>query len=204
MPHVILDGHSFPTDDEDEEDKIVQAAVLDQTFTDDLSGVTGRVSNNQQGKLVEQILSAQREFVDSDVSFFHFSPQPLERLLTLGFVQDLSGKDTVVGSQRLKSLIQEVAQAAQPLGHLIPLIHEDLEVMYNEWHAWKREGDRLHEQLERERSSVQSSTDELMTELARLDAAIDMQRAKLCAAKASLLRGQGDVALLISNFGKFR
>lgn len=45
----------------------------------------------------------------------------------------MSGGDEGVGgvgpTDRLRTLVQEVAQAALPLAQLIPLIHEDLQVI---------------------------------------------------------------------------
>ena len=52
--------------------------------------------------------------------------------------------------QHLKGLIQEMAQSALPLGQLIPLIHEDMEIMQQEWLVWKREADHLEEEFNRE------------------------------------------------------
>lgn len=76
--------------------------------------------------------------------------------------------------------------------------------MHDEWLGWRREADRLQEQLELERQAAQSSTEQMREQLALLDAAVDGQRAKLNAARASLLRSENDVGLLISNFGNHR
>lgn len=48
-------------------------------------------------------------------------------------------------------MIQEMAQAALPLGQLIPLIHEDMETVQQEWQFWKREADLLEEEYHREK-----------------------------------------------------
>lgn len=72
VPHVILDGNSLPSDDseDDSEDRIVEAAVLDGDLPfGHVEGPSIGGFSKQPGKLVEQILSAQREFVDTDVSF---------------------------------------------------------------------------------------------------------------------------------------
>lgn len=54
--------------------------------------------------------------------------------------------------QHLKTNIQEMAQAALPLGQLIPLIHEDMETVQQEWHFWKKEADLLEEEYHREKT----------------------------------------------------
>lgn len=54
--------------------------------------------------------------------------------------------------QHLKNLMQQMAQSALPLGQLIPLIHEDMEIMQEEWQVWKREADSLEEEYNRERA----------------------------------------------------
>ncbi len=54
--------------------------------------------------------------------------------------------------QHLKTNIQEMAQAALPLGQLIPLIHEDMETVQQEWQFWKKEADLLEEEYQREKT----------------------------------------------------
>lgn len=54
--------------------------------------------------------------------------------------------------QHLKRMIQEMAQSALPLGQLIPLIHEDMEIIQQEWQHWKKEADMLEEEYHREQS----------------------------------------------------
>lgn len=59
VPRVIIEGN--PTSD-DEEDRIVQAAVFDQATADLSQAGADEFMGGEQGKLVEQILSAQREW----------------------------------------------------------------------------------------------------------------------------------------------
>lgn len=54
--------------------------------------------------------------------------------------------------QHLKTMIQEMAQVALPLGQLIPLIHEDMETVQQDWQFWKKEADSLEEEYHREKS----------------------------------------------------
>lgn len=49
-------------------------------------------------------------------------------------------------------MIQEMAQVALPLGQLIPLIHEDMETVQQDWQFWKKEADSLEEEYHREKS----------------------------------------------------
>lgn len=53
--------------------------------------------------------------------------------------------------QQLKAIIQQMAKVALPLGHLIPLIHEDMETMQHEWAFWKKEADALEEEYNKEK-----------------------------------------------------
>lgn len=39
-----------------------------------------------------------------------------------------------------------------PLGHIIPVIHEDMETMFLEWQFWKKEAESLQEQINGEES----------------------------------------------------
>ena len=59
VPRVIIEGKSMS---DDEEDRIVQAAVLDQATADLSQAGADELLGGEQGKLVEQILSAQREW----------------------------------------------------------------------------------------------------------------------------------------------
>lgn len=49
-------------------------------------------------------------------------------------------------------MIQEMTQTALPLSQLIPLIHEDMETVHQEWQFWKREADLLQEEYEGEKT----------------------------------------------------
>lgn len=132
VPRVIIEGNTYS---DDEEDRIVQAAVFDQTISDLTTTGADQLLNGEQGILVEQILSAQRQL------------DPL--------AEEPNSRDTTASSaqvQHLKALIQEMAQSCLPLGQLIPLIHEDIESMQQEWHLWKREADTLEEEYNREKT----------------------------------------------------
>lgn len=57
VPRVIIEGNPFS---DDEEDKIVESAVFDQSIVDFSAGGGNELLSGQQGKLVEQILSVQK------------------------------------------------------------------------------------------------------------------------------------------------
>jgi hypothetical protein len=59
VPRVIIEGNPMS---DDEEDRIVQAAVFDQATADLSQSGADEFMGGEQGKLVEQILSAQREW----------------------------------------------------------------------------------------------------------------------------------------------
>lgn len=59
VPRVIIEGNPMS---DDEEDRIVQAAVFDQATADLSQAGADEFMGGEQGKLVEQILSAQREW----------------------------------------------------------------------------------------------------------------------------------------------
>ncbi len=59
VPRVIIEGNPMS---DDEEDRIVQAAVFDQATADLSQAGADELLGGEQGKLVEQILSAQREW----------------------------------------------------------------------------------------------------------------------------------------------
>lgn len=69
MPRVIVEGNTLS---DDEEDRIVQAAVLDQAAADLTRSGFDELIGSDQGKLVEEILSAQRELDPfTDTVFLH-------------------------------------------------------------------------------------------------------------------------------------
>ena len=59
VPRVIIEGNPMS---DDEEDRIVQAAVFDQATAVLSQAGADEFMGGEQGKLVEQILSAQREW----------------------------------------------------------------------------------------------------------------------------------------------
>ncbi len=65
MPRVIVEGNTLS---DDEEDRIVRAAVLDQAVADLTRSGADELLAGEQGKLVEQILSAQKELGPLDDS----------------------------------------------------------------------------------------------------------------------------------------
>ncbi|XP_057375237.1 TRAF3-interacting protein 1-like [Daphnia carinata] len=185
VPRVIIEGNPMS---DDEEDRIVQAAVFDQA-TADLSQVgADELIGGAQGKLVEQILSAQREWdplIDMD---------PGNR----------DNSSSSVQVQHLKNMIQEMTQTALPLGQLIPLIHEDMDTVHQEWQFWKREADLLEEEYQREKTYVDAVVEKLRAELEQLDRAVFEYQIKLNTAKAAAIKTEKDVSLVISNFAKKR
>jgi len=62
---VIVEGNTLS---DDEEDRIVRAAVLDQAVADLTRSGADELLAGEQGKLVEQILSAQKELGPLDDS----------------------------------------------------------------------------------------------------------------------------------------
>lgn len=64
---------------DDEEDRIVQAAVFDQTTADLSQAGADELLGGEQGKLVEQILSAQKEWDPTADMVRQFINKPLNR-----------------------------------------------------------------------------------------------------------------------------
>lgn len=69
---MIVEGNTLS---DDEEDRIVRAAVLDQAVADLTRSGADELLAGEQGKLVEQILSAQKELgpLDDSVKLNLFS-----------------------------------------------------------------------------------------------------------------------------------
>lgn len=67
VPRVIIEGNPLS---DDEEDRIVESAVFEQSVADFSTGAGNEFLSGQQGKLVEQILSAQKE-VDPSSDMVH-------------------------------------------------------------------------------------------------------------------------------------
>ncbi|KAI9553819.1 hypothetical protein GHT06_019088 [Daphnia sinensis] len=185
VPRVIIEGNPMS---DDEEDRIVQAAVFDRITADLSLAGADELMGGAQGKLVEQILSAHREWdplIDMD---------PGNR--------DSSGSTPQV--QHLKNVIQEMTQTALPLGQLIPLIHKDMDTVHQEWQFWKREADLLEEEYQKEKTAVDTVVEKLRAELDQLDRDVLEYQIKLNTAKAAAIKTEKDVSLVISNFTKKR
>jgi hypothetical protein len=119
-----------------------------------------------------------------------------------------------------------MAQAALPLGQLIPLIHEDMETVHQEWQFWKRKpicwrrnikekkrkwhtssatgADSLTTNYLLLNRSIDSVVEKLQAELEQLDRVVLEHQMRLNTAKVSVLKTEKDVSLVMSNFGKKR
>lgn len=173
---VILDGGHAEEDEEEEE----PTEVL-QGFDD-----PEPVDNGQHGKLVSDILKAQKKE----------KPKEEEKDPKFGFARLPSARKAQVSQSNAKSIlelrqkIQKICQSANPLGKIIDFVYEDMETMNKELVKWRRAHQANLEKFEEEKALTLTQLEPLSTKLANVTAQVEEQRKKVVASKAAILRNE--------------
>lgn len=180
-PGVILDGHAPEEIEEEEaEDEVLQ-------------GFEDPVDNGQHGKLVTDILKAQKKE----------KPKEDEKDPKFGFARLPSAKRAMQNQnnakniQELRQKIQKICQSANPLGKIIDFVYEDMETMNKELHKWRAAHQANIEKFEEEKHLSLAQLEPLTTKLANVTAQVEEQRKKVVACKASILRNESVLMQLL-------
>jgi TolA-binding protein len=144
----------------------------------------GRVTDRENGRLVQEILEAARQM----------GPQ--------------QGKGDTTGDidrfrqeiELAMKLLQHLAASAQPLDTLIQFSQEDLGNMENEYKRWTAECEKQQKALELERHQTEQQLQELQSKIEGLNKDIERQEGRLRSVKAAAFLKESD---LMKQFAAF-
>ncbi|XP_046685490.1 TRAF3-interacting protein 1 [Homalodisca vitripennis] len=183
--NLIVDSKDLPKDD-DETLVTVEASVADIT-TDQV------VDASDQGHLVSQILETQKELEDTT---------PLNAIKEASQRVDItwgSGRQEAVIREvdKLRSAIQALTRAANPLGKLIDFLQEDVESMQGELETWVANNKQLATQLQGEERLTEESIEPLVRQLEDIEQLIEEQLEETSVVKAAIIRNDERLTRLL-------
>mmetsp|Transcript_6148 Transcript_6148/g.18356 ORF Transcript_6148/g.18356 Transcript_6148/m.18356 type:complete len:149 (-) Transcript_6148:454-900(-) len=99
----------------------------------------------------------------------------------------------------LRTTIQTLCQASNPLGRCLEYVQEDLESMGKELETWRQLRRRRSNELAEEEAATASSLVSLQAELAKMDDLIKEKQGHIRHAKAQIIRNDATIEQLLSN-----
>ncbi|XP_039283030.1 TRAF3-interacting protein 1 [Nilaparvata lugens] len=135
--NVIVDSGATNEDDNDEGSMVVvepQQSILDSDLSKEQVGDVKsedneNLQNEEQGQLVAQILETQRELEIS-------GPSASKTEIDWEGGRKRERESTLKEVERLRTAIQTLTRAANPLGKLIDFLQEDVDSMQREYSNW--------------------------------------------------------------------
>lgn len=101
-----------------------------------------------------------------------------------------SGASNAAEMHALRSTIQKICQATNPVGKGVEFVHEDLDAMSKELEQWKREYEKKRELYEDERKRTDEALQPLQLQLVEVDELIKEQVHKINALKATIAKNE--------------
>lgn len=101
-----------------------------------------------------------------------------------------SGASSVAEMNELRSTIQKICQATNPVGKGVEFVHEDLDAMSKELEQWKKEYEKKREQYEDERKKTEEALQPLQMQLLEVDELIKEQVHKINSLKATIAKNE--------------
>lgn len=101
-----------------------------------------------------------------------------------------SGTSSLAEMNELRSTIQKICQATNPVGKGVEFVHEDLDAMSKELEQWKLEYAKKREQYEDERKKTDDALQPLQLQLLEVDELIKEQVHKINSLKATIAKNE--------------
>ncbi|XP_012275655.1 TRAF3-interacting protein 1 [Orussus abietinus] len=191
--NVILE--SFDQKDDDADDMVVmEIGGNGDSLGVDTTSKMQKELTQEHGHLVAQILETQKELVNTDN--LDVLPKKVEIEWEVGSRRD---HEVVVKEiDKLRSEIQTLTRATNPLGKLLDYVQEDVETMQRELYESRNEYNQLMEQFEKEQIQTQESVGPMKDTLKSIENNIKMQLDKICQAKANIARNDQKIQRLLN------
>ncbi|XP_069688001.1 TRAF3-interacting protein 1 isoform X2 [Periplaneta americana] len=199
--NVITENESITEQDEDDNFIVVesQTSVITEEQPPPLQPITELkpVEEGQHGHLVAQILETQKELEDD---IHHQSQDGQTKRVEIEWEAGRRRERELAGREidRLRSSIQTLTRAANPLGKLMDFLQEDVDSMQRELEMWQRTNKELVSELRMEHGQTQYMTEPLKIRLQQLEHNIEEQLNQLSALKATVLRNDQRIHRLLS------
>ncbi|KAK7865237.1 hypothetical protein R5R35_012364 [Gryllus longicercus] len=199
--NVITDSESVKEQDEFENFVVEETpliASLDQD-TPTAPAIPTSGDQGQHGHLVAQILETQKELEDDSQFSFGDKDKHTKRVE----IEWESGqrREKEIASKevdRLRTSIQTLTRAANPLGKLMDFLQEDVDAMQRELELWKTTNEQLQVELLEEQSLTEESVEPMKIHLERLQQSISEKLDEISALKATILRNDIKIQKLVT------
>ncbi|XP_046479147.1 TRAF3-interacting protein 1 isoform X3 [Neodiprion pinetum] len=192
--NVIVEN--FDTKEEDDVDDMV---VMETGGSGDSLNIDGLARTESQlseehGHLVAQILETQRELINTDN--VDVMPKKVEIEWEAGSRRD---RETAIKEvDKLRSSIQTLTRATNPLGKLLDYLQEDVEMMQRELHEWRSQYNQLSEQLRQEQISTEEFIEPMKGTLKDIEGNIKVQLDKIRQVKAGIMKNDQKIQRLLN------
>eukprot|EP00602_Paraphysomonas_sp_CaronLab_P009121 CAMPEP_0185026164 /NCGR_PEP_ID=MMETSP1103-20130426/10127_1 /TAXON_ID=36769 /ORGANISM="Paraphysomonas bandaiensis, Strain Caron Lab Isolate" /LENGTH=674 /DNA_ID=CAMNT_0027559655 /DNA_START=162 /DNA_END=2186 /DNA_ORIENTATION=+ len=199
---IMRDGQN----DDDDDDDIVE----EERLADDKDGGDAD-RNQQQSKLVQDILSRQAEQeaaakeMKGEEEKAGDKPDKaggirLGRLRKTGMGDKKGSAATSSGAgdiERLRKAVQILVQHTGPLGTCMDYIQEDVGIMTMELHRWEEECRKYEIEVENQKRQTQEALVPLQRELSDLEEQIQEQKMKVSVTKASIAKNENRIQQIL-------
>ncbi|KAJ9597228.1 hypothetical protein L9F63_011902 [Diploptera punctata] len=200
--HVITENESI-TEQEEEDNFVVietQNAVIIEEPPDlaPSSVETKPAVEGDHGHLVAQILETQKELEDES----RLPNQDRQtKKVEIEWESGRHREREVVSREvdRLRSSIQTLTRAANPLGKLMDFLQEDIDSMQRELETWHRTNAALAAELRAEQDQTRNLTEPLKQHLQQLEISVEEQLSQLSTVKATVLRNDERIQRLLTS-----
>uniref|UniRef100_A0A1A9ZWV6 TRAF3-interacting protein 1 n=1 Tax=Glossina pallidipes TaxID=7398 RepID=A0A1A9ZWV6_GLOPL len=141
----------------------------------------------QQGHLVQQILETQKELVQET------SAKGMEKN------EKVSNEiQTTISRINLRDVIQNLTKSINPLGKLMDFIPEDIDAMQLEYTMWRDSYTQAANELKKEKSLTESSTEPMKNQLIQIEANITEYQESIDASRVKILQNSDKILKLLT------
>ncbi|KAG7202969.1 hypothetical protein KM043_010106 [Ampulex compressa] len=191
--NVIIEN-SDGKDDDDAEDMVVMETRGSSDSLDNTSYKMDSQLTQEHGHLVAQILETQKELVNNDN--VDVLPKKVDIEWDIGSKRD---REVVIKEvDKLRSTIQTLTRATNPLGKLFDYLQEDVEMMQKELLDWQNQYSQLNKELEREQMQTQEVIEPMKETLKEIDINMKIQLDKICQAKSQIMKNDQKIQRLLN------
>ncbi|XP_055696153.1 TRAF3-interacting protein 1 [Lutzomyia longipalpis] len=186
MGDISVKMENFSIDLEDDGENLI--IIEDSTNREDLlpSAPIESVDGQEHGHLVQQILETQKGLTGGKVDDEKKPEEWSDRRTRQASAQQMDA---------LREAIQKLTRAVNPLGKLMNFLQEDIDSMQREYNMWREMHQMALNELNRERSSTQPSTDALK----QLEASIVEHTELIDISRANILQNEQKIARLLTD-----
>ncbi|XP_054261636.1 TRAF3-interacting protein 1-like isoform X2 [Macrosteles quadrilineatus] len=188
--NLIVDSIDLPKDDD--ESLVIVEAPSSEGVVDQVVGENQLLSGDQ-GHLVSQILETQKE-LEENVNF----ETGLDYIQKVDISWSSARQEAVAREvDKLRSAIQALTRAVNPLGKLIDFLQEDVDSMQTELETWVTTNQQLAQQLQAEQRMTEECIEPLTRRLEDMQQLVEEQQEEMSVVKGNILRNDERISKLL-------